>query len=125
MISIIDDDESVRETTKELVRSVGFDADTFASAEEFLQSSRLNDTACVIADIQMPGMSGLELQSFLLAHSYRTPVIFMTAFPEERIREHVLNAGAVGFLGKPFDDECLINCLEAALKRQRGANPQR
>jgi FixJ family two-component response regulator len=118
MISIVDDDESVRETTRGLVRSLGFNADAFASAEEFLQSDRINDTTCLIADVQMEGMSGVELQSLLLAQGRHMPIIFMTAFPEEWIRVRVLNAGAIGFLSKPFNEECLINCLDTALKSQ-------
>jgi len=118
MISIVDDDESVRETTKGLVRSLGLNASAFASAEEFLHSDRLDDTACLIADVQMEGMSGLELQGRLLAQGRRMPIIFMTAFPEERIRVHVLNAGAIGFLNKPFDEECLIHCIDTALRSQ-------
>jgi|SRR5271166_1184943 len=124
MISIIDDDESVRKAVKGLVRSLGFHADSFSSAETFLRSDRLHDTACVITDIQMPGMSGVELQNVLVAQHHPAPMIFMTAFPEERIRRHVLNAGAVGFLVKPFSDECLIECLETAQRsRSDGSAP--
>jgi FixJ family two-component response regulator len=115
MISIIDDDESVREATRGLLRSLGFNANAFASSEDFLQSNRINDTSCLITDIQMPGLSGVELQSLLLAQGHRTPIIFITAFPEERIRSRVLKAGAIGFLSKPFDEECLIGCLDRAL----------
>lgn len=119
MIAIVDDDESVRETTKGLVRSLGLNASAFASAEDFLQSDRLNDTACLIADVQMQGMSGVELQSQLIAQGCNLPIIFMTAFPEERIRKRALDAGAIGFLSKPFNEECLIDCLDRAL-RSRG-----
>jgi FixJ family two-component response regulator len=115
MISIVDDDMSVRETTSSLVRSLGLNARAFASAEEFLLSDQLGDTACLITDVQMQGMSGMELQSQLLAQGCSMPIIFMTAFPEERIRKSVLNAGAIGFLSKPFDEECLIDCLDKAL----------
>jgi FixJ family two-component response regulator len=118
MISIVDDDESVRETTSSLVRSLGLNASAFASAEEFLLSDRLSDTACLITDVQMQGMSGVELQSLLLAQGRHMPIIFMTAFPEERVRKNVLGAGAVGFLSKPFDEECLIQCLDRALGNQ-------
>src|SRR6516162_10342320 len=104
MISIIDDDPSVRVATDGLVRSLGYRAATFASAEEYLQSDCMSDTSCVIADIQMPGLSGVELQSLLIARGSRTPMIFVTAFPEERIRKQVLEAGAIGFLSKPFDE---------------------
>jgi len=118
MISIVDDDESVRETTSSLIRSLGFYASAFASAEEFLLSERLSDTACLITDLQMQGMSGVELQSRLLAEGRQMPIIFMTAFPEERVRKNVLDAGAIGFLSKPFDEECLIDCLDRALGSQ-------
>jgi FixJ family two-component response regulator len=115
MISIVDDDAFVRETTSSLVRSLGFNASTFASAEEFLLSDRLSDTACLIADVQMPGMSGVELQMLLRAQGRHMPIIFMTAFPEERVRRCVIDAGAIGFLSKPFDEESLIHYLERAV----------
>lgn len=115
MISIVDDDESVREATKGLVRSLGYTAATFASAEEYLRSDRVRDTSCLISDVKMPGMSGVELQAQLVADGRCTPVIFVTGFPEERIRVRVLEAGAVAYLSKPFTDECLIRCLDRAL----------
>ena len=118
MISIVDDDESVRETTSSLIRSLGLNASAFASAEEFLLSERLSDTACLITDLQMQGMSGVDLQNLLLAQGRQMPIIFMTAFPEERVRKNVLDAGAIGFLSKPFDEECLIDCLDRALGSQ-------
>ena len=114
MISIVDDDESVRESTKALVRSLGYSARTFASAEEFLDSDP-DETSCLILDVQMKGLSGVELLERLIAEGRRTPVIFVTAFPDERIRNHVLDAGAVGFLRKPFSDEKLTHCLDTAL----------
>ena len=117
MISIVDDDASVREATKGLVRSLGYKAATFGSAEEFLGSERLHDTACLITDVQMPGLSGVELQSRLIEDGHRMPVIFLTAFPEDRVRDRALGAGAYGFLSKPFDEENLIGCLTRALGR--------
>ena len=114
MISIVDDDEFVRESTKALVRSLGYSARTFASAEEFLDSD-LDETNCLILDVQMTGLSGVELLERLTAEGRQTPVIFVTAFPDERIRNHVLDAGAVGFLRKPVNDEKLICCLDTAL----------
>jgi FixJ family two-component response regulator len=114
MISIVDDDESVRESTKALVRSLGYSARTFSSAEEFLDSNP-DDTNRLILDIQMKGLSGVELLERLIAQGRRTPVIFVTAFPDERVRNHVLDAGAVGFLRKPVSDEKLIRCLDTAL----------
>ena len=114
MISIVDDDESVRESTKALVRSLGYSARTFASAEEFLDSHP-DETSCLILDVQMKGLSGVELLERLIAEGRRTPVIFVTAFPDERVRNHVLDAGAIGFLRKPFSDEKLSHCLDTAL----------
>jgi FixJ family two-component response regulator len=114
MISIVDDDESVRESTKALVRSLGYSARTFASAEEFLESDT-DETNCLILDVQMTGLSGVELLERLIAEGRQTPVIFVTAFPDERIRNHVLDAGAIGFLRKPVSDEKLIRCLDTAL----------
>ncbi len=117
VISIVDDDESMREATSALVRSLGFSVATFASAEDFLESDRVDDTSCLITDVQMPGLSGVELQSRLIADGRDMPVIGVTAYPEESIRTRMLEAGAVGFLSKPFNDERLIDCLATALKR--------
>ena len=122
MISIIDDDPSVRAATDGLVRSLGYHATTFASAEDYLQSDRINDTSCVITDVQMPGLSGVELQSQLIARGNCTPMIFITAFPEEKVRRRVLEAGAIGFLSKPFDDEHLIEHLQTALRSHKGGS---
>ena len=115
MISIVDDDESVRKATKRLLRSLGYGAATFASAEDFLQSNQVNDTSCLISDVQMPGLSGVELQSHLIAQGHRTPIIFITACPEENARAHALKAGAIGFLTKPFDEQRLIEYIHTAL----------
>jgi FixJ family two-component response regulator len=122
LISIIDDDPFVRGAIDGLVRSLGYRVTTFASAKDYLQSDCLNDTSCVITDMQMPGMSGVELQSLLLARGNRTPMIFITAFPEERVRTRVLEAGAIGFLSKPFDDEQLIEHLQTALRSHDGGS---
>jgi FixJ family two-component response regulator len=118
VISIIDDDESVRVTTTKFVRLHGFVAYTFASAEEFLRSPHVEDTACMITDVRMPGMSGVELQEYLIAQGYPMPVIFITAFPQESERARAMAAGAVCFLSKPFDGQTLIKCLNEALARQ-------
>jgi len=115
MVSIVDDDESVRAATQCLVRSLGYAVRTFASAEEFLRSPYVSETACVIADVQMRKMSGLDLQSRLRADGYDTPIIFITAFPEEKVRARALEGGAVCFLSKPFDGQVLIDCLTTAL----------
>jgi len=115
VISIVDDDESVRTAMQDMVESFGFTADTFGSAEEFLQSGRLRDTACLILDIQMPGMSGLELHNRLIASGHRVPTMFVTAFPDTRVRDRALQAGAVGYLSKPFDRNDLRGCILSSL----------
>ena len=117
VISVVDDDASVRAATTRLLKSLGFTAHAFASANEFLQSPRLRDTSCLIADVQMPGMSGVQLQEYLIAQGHSTPIIFITAFPEDSIREQAMNAGAICFLSKPFDGARLIECVDRALKR--------
>jgi FixJ family two-component response regulator len=120
VISIVDDDESVREATKSLVRSLGYKAMTFGSAEEFLSSAHLAATACLITDVQMPGLSGVELQDRLIADGHRMPVIFVTSFPDDRLQRRVLKSGAIGYLPKPFDEDRLIECIDAALKGLNG-----
>jgi FixJ family two-component response regulator len=115
VISIIDDDQSVRDATTCLIRSLGYVAAAFASAEDFLRSEHVDDTAVLITDVQMPGLNGLELQERLLETGRSVPVIFITAFPEEKIRSRALAAGACGFLKKPFDEQSLIGCLDRAL----------
>jgi FixJ family two-component response regulator len=119
IISIIDDDESMRCAVKSLVTSLGFRAYTFASAEKFLQSPRLDDTSCLITDLQMPGLSGVELQKLVAAQGRRMPIIFMTAFPEERMRARAMEAGALGFLSKPFESETLIKLIGKAIEAGR------
>ena len=115
VIAIVDDDESFRHATLSFVRSLGYSAAAFPSADAFLNSNAIEKTDCLITDVQMPGMSGIELQNHLLAQGNRVPVIFITAFPETEARGDALRAGAVGFLGKPFGDENLISCLNKAL----------
>jgi FixJ family two-component response regulator len=116
IVSIIDDDQGVRHAVQRLIRSRGFVTRAFASAEEFLQSPSLHETVCVITDIQMPGMTGMELHDFMLKQGPRLPVIFLTAFPDERIEKRALAAGALGFLTKPFDAKALISLVNAALQ---------
>jgi FixJ family two-component response regulator len=118
MISIIDDDRSVREGIKRLVRSLGYDAATFASAEDYLGSDCIRVSECLITDLQMPGMTGVDLQDRLFADGYRKPIIFMSALSAEEAPFRAKAAGAFGFLRKPFSDERLIECLEKALKAE-------
>jgi FixJ family two-component response regulator len=115
LIAVVDDDEAIREATESLIRSVGFRVVVFPSAEDFLRSSHLQDTACLIVDVRMPGMSGLELQRQLAAANYSTPIIFITAHGDEEARARALRAGAVAFLDKPFSDEVLLRAVQAAL----------
>ena len=124
VISVIDDDASVRAATNNLLSSHGYPVDTFASAEEFLQSAHLDDLCCVIADVQMAAMSGLDLLTHMRAEGYAAPFIFITAFPEESVRARAMKAGAICFLAKPFAGPALIRCLEAALKRHHGGTGQ-
>jgi len=118
-ISVIDDDASVRAGTDNLLSSHGYIVNTFASAEDFLQSARPDDSSCVVADVQMPGMSGLDLLKHVRTLGNEVPFIFITAFPEESVRDRALKVGAFGFLAKPFAGPVLIGCIEAALKRHR------
>jgi FixJ family two-component response regulator len=120
VISVIDDDASVRTAANNLLSSHGYLIQTFASADDFLQSDRLDDSSCVIADVQMPGMSGLDLLIHVRGQGYTVPFIFITAFPEESVRTRAFKAGAIGFLAKPFAGPVLIDCIETALNR-RGA----
>ena len=116
MISIIDDDELVRDAVQGLVRSLGYSATAFASAEDYLQSDSVGGSSCLITDVQMPGMGGVELQELLIAEGNPTPIIFMTAFFDEKVRARVLNAGGFCYLKKPLDENVLVQCLEKALK---------
>ena len=115
VISVVDDDASIRAATDSLLRSRGYIVSTFASAAEFLGSRQLDETSCVITDVRMPDMSGVELQTVLRNKGCSTPFIFITAFPEESARRQALRDGAVCFLSKPFDAPALIRCVEAAL----------
>jgi FixJ family two-component response regulator len=115
LIAIVDDDDLVRNAVQGLLKSVGLPARAFASAEEFLLSGQQRQTACLIADIRMPGMSGLELQAKLNAERCRIPTIFITAHGDVKMRMQALRAGAVEFLAKPFDDEVLLENVRVAL----------
>jgi len=115
-ISIVDDDASIREALKSLMRAVRFDVEVFASAEEFLASERLNDTACLILDVTLPGMSGFELQNRLNAESRAIPIIFITAHSDEVSRERALKGGATDFLSKPVRRDALFKAIESAIE---------
>jgi FixJ family two-component response regulator len=122
IVSIIDDDPIVREATADLLQSLAYETKTFESAEHFLESGALAETSCLITDLQMPGIGGLELQTRLIAQGHPTPIIFVTAFPEERFRQRAMNAGALAFLSKPFAEDALIRCVESALAPRTEAN---
>ena len=121
VISVIDDDASVRAATNNLLSSHGYLVHSFASAEDFLRSIDLDDASCVVADVQMPGMSGLDLLTHMRALGNDAPFIFITAFPDESVRARAAKAGAICVLAKPFAGLVLIDCIESALNRQRGA----
>jgi FixJ family two-component response regulator len=116
LVAIVDDDDSMRSALQGLLKVAGLPAQAFASAEEFLKSGQQYQTACLIADIRMPGMSGLELQAHLNADRCRIPTIFITAHGDEKMRLQALREGAVEFLSKPFDDEALLESVRAALE---------
>jgi FixJ family two-component response regulator len=116
VIAIVDDDESVREATTSLLRSNNFRAETFSSAEEFLNSPLLAKTRCLLLDIGMPGMNGLELQRHMAGEGRRIPIIFITAHDDQESRMEAMRAGAVDFLSKPFSEEELLNAIRNALK---------
>ena len=116
LVAIVDDDDLMRSALQGLLKAVGLPARAFASAEEFLMSGQQHETACLIADIRMPGMSGLELQAKLNAERCRIPTIFITAHGDEKMRMQALRAGAVEFMAKPFNDEALLENVRAALE---------
>jgi FixJ family two-component response regulator len=116
VVAIVDDDDSIRSALHGLLQSSAFAAQSFASAEEFLKSGRQHQFACLIADIRMPGMSGLELQAHLNAERCKIPIIFITAHGDDKMRMQALRAGAVEFMAKPFDDEVLLESVRAALE---------
>ncbi|HKN71203.1 MAG TPA: response regulator [Terriglobales bacterium] len=117
MVAIVDDDDLMRSALQGLLKSVGLPTQAFASAEEFLKSGQQHEVGCLVADIRMPGMSGLELQAKLNADQCRIPTIFITAHGDEKMRMQALRAGAVEFMAKPFDDEALLESVRAALER--------
>ncbi len=116
VIAIVDDDEGVRSSLASLVRSLGYESRTYGSGADFLQQSPGEDPACMIADVQMPVMTGDEMQARLVASGRRFPIIFMTAFPTEPVRRRVMAAGAHCYLAKPAGGDEIIRCLEEALE---------
>lgn len=119
IISVVDDDESVRESIDSLIRSVGFTVRAFSSAEEFLNSDHMRDTDCLILDIRMPGMSGIELHRHLVAEHFKTPVIFITAHgSEEALKSSAFKNGAVDFLIKPLSEDDLLSAVQTALAQR-------
>src|SRR6516165_3019080 len=115
-ISIVDDDKFVLESMEHLIGSLGYEVNVFASAEDFLMSDRAQDTSCLVTDVQMPGMTGIELQRRLVANGRRLPIIFMSGLADEKIRVGLLKTGAIGFLTKPVDMVCLVDLLNKALE---------
>jgi FixJ family two-component response regulator len=116
LIAIVDDDEPVRDAIRTLVRSAGYHASTFGSAHEYLKSEQVHDTSCLVTDVQMPGMSGIDLQDRLIARGHRIPIIFITGYPDDNVRARAMKAGAVCFLIKPFSPDHFIGCIDKALK---------
>lgn len=116
LISVVDDDESIRRTTTLLIESFGFRSVAYDSAESFLRSGQIRNTSCLIVDVQMPGMSGLQLQSHLNAAGCGVPIIFISAYESKGFRERGMQAGAAAFLGKPFSDEQLLQTIRSAIR---------
>ena len=121
LVSIVDDDESLRRSVRNLLTSVGLRVETFASAEAFLQSAHRDDTGCVVLDLRMPGMSGLDLLLHLSTTGSQIPVVVLTAHSDDEARRRTLHAGAFAFLGKPFHGEALLDAVRRALE---GAGPR-
>jgi FixJ family two-component response regulator len=118
VISIVDDDESVREATMSLMKALGFDSEAFSSAEDFLLSERRHRTDCVITDVQMPGMTGLELYRRLSTSDKPIPTVLITAHADDNMRANALKAGVIGYLTKPFKEKDLMGCINSALERK-------
>jgi FixJ family two-component response regulator len=116
LISLVDDDESIRRTTTLLIQSFGFEAAAFESADNLLKCSQLQETSCLIVDVQMPGMNGLQLQRHLAESGYKIPIIFITAYDNKELLQQAIQAGAVAFLSKPFNDELLLETIRATLR---------
>lgn len=119
LIAIVDDDESLRDSLENLIRSLGFRATGFPSAEAFLSWRQARDTACLILDVRMPGMNGLDLQRHLITRNWRVPIVFITSHADDHAEARALEDGAVAFLYKPCREEDLLNAIEAALRQTR------
>ncbi len=119
VISVVDDDESVREGTMDLLNAVGFIAEAFPRAEDFLKSSRVHSTSCLIADVQMPGMTGIELHQQLVQSGKLIPTILITAYPDDCDRARALQAGVIRYLTKPYDEDALFACIRSAVERRK------
>ena len=119
LISVVDDDESVRSATVDLLASLGFACEAFMSAEAYLQSEAANRTSCLILDVRMPGLSGLELQRALTNQGRLVPIIFITSFPSRRVRQQAIKGGAICYLPKPYSVDELLNCIRLALDWSR------
>jgi FixJ family two-component response regulator len=115
-ISVVDDDEAIRDVISSIVRSLGLTVHAFVSAEDFLQSPHLSETSCLICDIQMPNMNGIELQRVLIAQGRLIPIIFITAYPDEAVEARAMKAGAICFLSKPFDGREMIKYVAKAIE---------
>jgi FixJ family two-component response regulator len=124
-IVVIDDDASVRAATNNLLESHGYRVRSFESAEEFLESGDLEDNSCVIADVQMAGMSGLDLLRHMRDRGYRVPFVVVTAFPDDAMRARALDSGVICFLAKPFASSALVKCIEVALSHQLPSTPNK
>ena len=115
LIAVVDDDASVRSATVDLLASVGFACEAFEAAEEYLRSEAANRTACLILDVRMPGLNGLELQRLLAEQGRTVPIIFITSYPNERVRRRAIRGGAICYLPKPYSEEELLGCIRLAL----------
>ena len=124
LVAIVDDDESMRDATKDLLDAAGFAAATFGSAESFLKSDDVGHIACLVTDVRMPGMTGMELHRELVASECAIPTILMTAYPDDRARRLALRAGAIGYLIKPFTPGQLLDCIRSALEAEGGGSQE-
>ena len=123
LIAVVDDDPSVRSATVDLLASVGFACEAFEAAEDYLQSDAAKRTACLILDVRMPGLNGLELQRRLADQGRAVPIIFITSYPNERVRRRAIRAGAICYLSKPYSEEDLLGCIRLALDKSGSKGP--